>query len=123
VFITAPSDPFSGKPVYLPRGPVSEYTLARPQFVRMRPTSQNGYSGLGFQGQPGALLHVKRGRVKEQTTTPHYVLCQDCSKEFTQILHIADLEKGGALCPHCSGKQVTQKLAAFSARYVQKEPL
>ena len=43
---------------------------------------------------------------------PHYVfLCQDCSKEFTQILHIADLEKGGVLCPHSDGKRVTQKVA------------
>ena len=68
-----------------------------------------------FHRQPGALLHVKRGRVKEETTTPHYVLCQDCSKEFTQILHIADLKKGVAMCPHCGGKRVTQKAAAFSA--------
>jgi len=82
----------------------------------MRPTSQNGYSDLGFHRQPGALLYVKRGRVKEETTMPHYVfLCQDCNKEFTQILHIADLEKGGAVCPHCGGKRVTPKIAAFSA--------
>ena len=47
---------------------------------------------------------------------PHYVfLCQDCSKEFTQILHIADLEKGGVVCPHCGSKRVTQGVAAFSA--------
>jgi hypothetical protein len=31
---------------------------------------------------------------------PQYVFfCQDCNKEFTQILHIADLEKGGG-CVH-----------------------
>jgi predicted nucleic acid-binding Zn ribbon protein len=39
--------------------------------------------------------------VKEEAIMPQYVfLCQDCSKEFTQILHIADLEKGGIVCPH-----------------------
>jgi putative FmdB family regulatory protein len=59
---------------------------------------------------------VKRGPVKEEATMPHYVLfCQDCNKEFTQILHIADLEKGGTVCPHCGGKRVAQKVAAFSA--------
>ena len=47
---------------------------------------------------------------------PQYVfLCLDCNKEFTQILHIADLEKGDVVCPHCGGKRVTQEVAAFSA--------
>lgn len=46
---------------------------------------------------------------------PHYVfLCLDCNKEFTQILHIADLEKGGVVCPQCGGKRVTQTVADFS---------
>ncbi len=47
---------------------------------------------------------------------PHYVfLCQDCHKEFTEVLHIADLEKGAVVCPHCGSKQVTQEVAAFAA--------
>ena len=47
---------------------------------------------------------------------PQYVFsCQDCKKEFTQILHIADLEKSDVVCPHCGSKRVTQQLAAFSA--------
>ena len=47
---------------------------------------------------------------------PQYVfLCQDCNKDFTRILHIADLEKGGVACPNCGGKKVTQKAAVFSA--------
>jgi putative FmdB family regulatory protein len=47
---------------------------------------------------------------------PQYVfLCQDCNKEFTQILHIADLEKGGIICPNCGGKRVIQEVAEFSA--------
>jgi len=54
--------------------------------------------------------------VKEEPIMPHYVfLCQDCNKEFTQILHIADLERGGVVCPHCGGKRVTQERTAFSA--------
>jgi putative FmdB family regulatory protein len=47
---------------------------------------------------------------------PTYVfLCQDCNKEFTLILHIAELEKGGITCPQCGGKRVIQAVAAFSA--------
>jgi len=47
---------------------------------------------------------------------PHYVfLCLDCNKEFTQVLHIADLEKAAVVCPHCGGQRVTQEVAAFSA--------
>jgi DNA-directed RNA polymerase subunit RPC12/RpoP len=48
-------------------------------------------------------------------------LCHDCNKEFTQTLHIADLEKGGIVekggiaCPHCGGKRVIQAVVAFSA--------
>ena len=41
--------------------------------------------------------------------------CQDCNKEFTQTLHIAELEKGGVACPLCGGKRVTQVVTAFSA--------
>lgn len=49
-------------------------------------------------------------------TMPQYVfLCLDCHKEFTQTLHIADLEKSVVVCPHCGGKKVTQEVAAFSA--------
>jgi putative FmdB family regulatory protein len=47
---------------------------------------------------------------------PKYVfLCQDCNKEFNQTLHIAELEKGDVVCPHCGGKRVIQALTAFSA--------
>jgi len=47
---------------------------------------------------------------------PHYVfLCKDCKKEFTLVLHIADLEKGGIKCPHCGGEKVEQQMSSFSA--------
>jgi len=47
---------------------------------------------------------------------PHYVfVCQDCKKEFTQVLHFADIEKGLVACPHCGSKKVTQTVAAFTA--------
>jgi len=49
-------------------------------------------------------------------TMPQYAfLCKDCYKEFTQILHIADIGKGLVQCPHCGGKRVTQEVAVFSA--------
>lgn len=47
---------------------------------------------------------------------PVYVFfCQDCKKEFSQILRISELEKGGIKCPHCGGEKVEQRVAAFSA--------
>ncbi len=46
----------------------------------------------------------------------HYVfLCLDCNKEFTQHLLISEFEKGGLTCPDCGGKNVTQRVEAFSA--------
>ena len=42
-------------------------------------------------------------------------LCQDCNKEFTLRLHMADVEKGGVSCPHCGSKRVLQAIAAFTA--------
>lgn len=42
-------------------------------------------------------------------------LCLDCNKEFTQRLLISEFEKGGLTCPHCGGKNVTQRVEAFSA--------
>jgi len=42
-------------------------------------------------------------------------LCQDCNKDFTQTLHMADVEKGNVKCPHCGSTRVIQAIAAFSA--------
>lgn len=42
-------------------------------------------------------------------------LCQDCNKEFTKALHMADVGKGEVVCPHCGSKRVLQAVAAFSA--------
>jgi putative FmdB family regulatory protein len=41
--------------------------------------------------------------------------CEDCNKEFTLALPIAEMEKGGMACPHCGGKKVHQLVTAFSA--------
>lgn len=47
---------------------------------------------------------------------PQYVfLCQDCHKEFTQSLHIADLSTQNVKCPECGSKKVEQQVAAFAA--------
>jgi putative FmdB family regulatory protein len=65
---------------------------------------------------PGALIWNQRGLVKEEPIMPQYVfLCQDCKNEFTQFLHIADLEKGGIVCPQCGSKRVIQEVVEFSA--------
>jgi putative FmdB family regulatory protein len=41
--------------------------------------------------------------------------CQDCNKEFTKSLHMADVEKIGVECPHCGSKRVLHAVASFSA--------
>jgi putative FmdB family regulatory protein len=68
-------------------------------------------------GAPGCLLAAGRATMMgERTNMPQYVfLCQDCNKEFTEFLHIADLEKGGIACPNCGSQRVSQQVASFSA--------
>ena len=69
--------------------------------------------GLDF---PGLVISATMVIEEGESAMPQYVfLCLDCHKEFTQILHIADLEKSVMVCPHCGGKKVTQEVAAFSA--------
>lgn len=41
--------------------------------------------------------------------------CLDCNKEFTQALHMSDVEKTGIKCPHCGSGKVHQLVSAFSA--------
>lgn len=47
-------------------------------------------------------------------------LCLDCNKEFSQTLHMADIDKGGATCPHCGSKRVAQAVASFTAVTAKK---
>ncbi len=46
--------------------------------------------------------------------------CEDCKKEFTQHLHMSDLEKSEVVCPHCGSKRVHQLVSAFSAVTTRK---
>jgi len=56
------------------------------------------------------------GEPIEGDAMPHYIfICEACKKEFTVILHISELEKGGVKCPACGSEKVQQGLAAFSA--------
>jgi len=64
----------------------------------------------GFRRLPAAVLWVGR-----MTMSQYVFLCTDCNKEFTQTLHISDVEKAEVMCPHCGSKRVTQEVAAFSA--------
>jgi putative FmdB family regulatory protein len=47
-------------------------------------------------------------------------LCKDCKKEFTVLLHMAEVEKAKVECPHCGSKRVHQAVAAFSAMTSRK---
>ena len=47
---------------------------------------------------------------------PQYTfVCKECSKTFTKILRVSELEKGGIKCPECQSEKVEQQLAAFFA--------
>jgi putative FmdB family regulatory protein len=47
---------------------------------------------------------------------PQYsFLCRTCKREFLKILTLSEYEKGGIVCPHCNGKNVEQRWAAFYA--------
>jgi putative FmdB family regulatory protein len=57
-----------------------------------------------------------RYHVSGGTAMSQYVFhCQDCNKEFTQTLHMADVEKAGVVCPNCGGTRVHQLVAGFTA--------
>ena len=42
-------------------------------------------------------------------------ICKECNKRFSQIMTIAEYEKGRITCPKCKSKKVEQKYAAFFA--------
>jgi putative FmdB family regulatory protein len=47
---------------------------------------------------------------------PQYeYFCKDCQKTFSKIMTLAEYDKADVLCPHCGGKNVDQRLAAFFA--------
>ncbi|MBZ5624206.1 MAG: zinc ribbon domain-containing protein [Acidobacteriia bacterium] len=52
---------------------------------------------------------------------PHYVfVCQDCHKDFTEVLHISELSTTRVKCPHCGSEHVEQQYAEFSAVTAKK---
>ena len=51
-----------------------------------------------------------------RTAMSEYVFyCEDCNKEFTRSLHMAERERGPVACPYCKGENVHQVVTAFSA--------
>jgi putative FmdB family regulatory protein len=47
---------------------------------------------------------------------PHYVfLCKDCNKEFTQFMHMSELDNTKLKCPNCGSANVEQAAASFAA--------
>jgi len=54
--------------------------------------------------------------VEAAVIMPQYAFsCQDCKKEFTQTLHMTDLDRASITCPECGSTRVTQAVAEFSA--------
>jgi putative FmdB family regulatory protein len=57
----------------------------------------------------------------ERVIMSQYVFhCQDCDKEFTQSLHISEVDSVTVKCPHCGSKKVNQLVSAFSAVTAKK---
>jgi putative FmdB family regulatory protein len=55
-------------------------------------------------------------RGQKEFCMPHYVyVCLDCHKEFTKVLHIADLTTVRLQCPYCGSERVEQQVAEFAA--------
>jgi putative FmdB family regulatory protein len=46
--------------------------------------------------------------------------CAECKKNFTRVMSLAELEKGGAICPNCKSKKTEQKPSAFFAVTAKK---
>jgi putative FmdB family regulatory protein len=42
-------------------------------------------------------------------------LCNDCHKEFEQVLTLTEHDADKITCPHCGSKNVEQEAAAFFA--------
>ena len=52
---------------------------------------------------------------------PQYeYVCQDCNKEFSLVLTLAEHEKGKITCPKCGSTKVEQQWAAFFATTSKK---
>jgi DNA-directed RNA polymerase subunit RPC12/RpoP len=47
---------------------------------------------------------------------PHHeflFLCQDCKRQFSKILTVAEYEEGSIACPHCGSSKVEQPGSPF----------
>jgi len=52
---------------------------------------------------------------------PYYeYLCQACHKKFSQVLTVAEHDKGKIKCPKCGSSKIEQQWAAFYATTSKK---
>ena len=70
-----------------------------------------GEGELNPYAYPGNSVMMLAGR----TTMSEYVFfCEECKKEFTERLHMADREHDVISCPYCKSTKVHQAVTAFS---------
>jgi putative FmdB family regulatory protein len=79
----------------------------------------------GHEGRPDPfkeeIISLATGEISAmmlagRTIMSEYVFfCEDCKKEFTRHLHIAEREQEPVTCPYCSNTHVHQLITAFSA--------
>ena len=46
--------------------------------------------------------------------------CQSCKEQFTQLLHMAELDTSEIKCPKCGSSEVERQVALFSAATSKK---
>lgn len=46
--------------------------------------------------------------------------CEECGKEFSLVLSMAEHDKGGITCPACQSTRVVQQYSVFYARTSKK---
>jgi putative FmdB family regulatory protein len=54
-------------------------------------------------------------KAERRFAMPHYVyVCGDCRKEFTAVLHIADLDTAHLKCPYCGSEKIEPQVTEFA---------
>jgi putative FmdB family regulatory protein len=56
----------------------------------------------------------------EVTMAQYVFLCQACREQFTQFLHMSELDTREVKCPKCGGSEVERQVAIFSAATSKK---
>jgi putative FmdB family regulatory protein len=58
---------------------------------------------------------------KEGSAVPTYEFrCEDCKKDFTVVMSMAERDKGKVSCPVCKKRKVKQQISTFQTKTSKK---